>query len=242
MDFCRLCTGACIDDKDLDWLINLRFLGVDDELVPLNVEKLDPASNHLPSIKMVRPEENARSETPEQAITQLSFDIIEQTRYVVREVQPTFLALPHSPTRSCGSHDSLATSTPFVGCPRESRLHGRSPLSRPSTGSLEPLLCSSITREIRSCMLTGRSSLPSSKQQSKLSSLSSVPVESARPQTSSSHSWSRCNTRLFSTSGCRRTPQVSPPQLSLDIESCVLSSVPCLDPFFFCPAELDCSA
>lgn len=114
--------GAKIDNKDLDWLTGLRFLGRDgheDELIPLNVEHLDPASNHLPKIKMVRVEPSRHgSETPEDAITRMSFDLFQETRCVVVERELEFVKLAGTTKRSLGSTSSSHTmSTPFIGCP-----------------------------------------------------------------------------------------------------------------------------
>lgn len=126
-------------------------------MIPLNIEALEPASNHLPKIKMSKvPEDRAGAETPEEAVTRLSFALIEKTAFVKREIQSDFIALPGSATKANGSAGSVAMRqrTPFVGYPRALELRERSILSRLSTrASQELVLNSSYLRALACCQL-----------------------------------------------------------------------------------------
>jgi hypothetical protein len=121
-------------------------------MIPLNIEALEPASNHLPKIKMSKvPEDRAGAETPEDAVTRLSFALIQKTAFVKREIESDFIALPSSATKAHRSAGSVGMQqrTPFVGYPHALELRERSVLSRPSTcASRELVLNSSYPRAL----------------------------------------------------------------------------------------------
>ena len=99
------------------------------------METLDPASNHLPKVKMVR-QNREGSETPEDAITRMSFELIDKTQFIYRAKESAYVKLAEVSTGS-----QRLTETPLVGCPSIRELRESSLRSWPSAcTSWEPLL------------------------------------------------------------------------------------------------------
>jgi len=213
-DQCCSPAGAKIENEDLDWFSTLRFEGNDSELIPLNVEGLEPAGNHLPKVKMLRvPQDREGAETPEDAITRMSFALIEKTAFVKREIESDFIALPSSPTRSVGSvgSDGMLKRTPLVGYPHALELRQRSVLSRPSTcASQELVLNSSYPRAVTARNSAGQlasASAPGSADHFLLNK--SKHFDSLTVQTSlSTQGLRQDTTRSAISSTCPRIPQV----------------------------------
>jgi hypothetical protein len=129
-------------------------------MIPLNIEALEPASNHLPKIKMSKvPEDRAGAETPQDAVTRMSFALIEKTAFVKREIELDYIALPSSAPKAHRSADSVGMQqrTPFVGYPHALELRERSVLSRPTTCvSRELVLSSSYPRALSERNFSGQ--------------------------------------------------------------------------------------